>query len=313
MIESRHITLNPGNVSLSSELGAYYIDMRPAIVHYTQNIWEGGFDADGVPMCGGPEGLHYSPVNIAQYGFMLHADWVETREPHTLEVLKRCIAVLDAEKASEGDACVWWHHAYEPKYGIEPPWASAMAQGEAISLYLRMYQALGDESLLDTAVRSYRFLAVEQGEGGVRRYDDAGDLWLEEFPSKEPSFVLNGFVYAVLGLYDLYRVTGEAAVKADIKRCLATLTRNLHRFDVGYWSLYDLRRRELVRYYYQKNVHVPQMEVLYRLTGDPIFEEYRARWARQVTPLNHLFVQIMYRVKPRLDGVRRLWNGSRQR
>ena len=313
MVESRHITLSLGNVSLSPELGAYYIDMRPALIHYTQNIWEGGFDAEGVPMCGGPEGLHYVPVNIAQYGFMLHADWMETRESRTLEALKRCIAVLDSVKSVEGATCVWWHQVYDAKYDIDPPWASAMAQGEAISLYLRMYQALGDEALLDTAIRSYRFLGREYDEGGVRRYDEAGNLWLEEFPSEPPSFVLNGFVYAVLGLYDLYRVTGDSAVKADIDRCVASLTRNLHRFDAGYWSLYDLRRKELVRYYYQKNVHVPQMAVLYRLTGEPVFEEYRVRWERQVTTLNHLFVQVMYRVKPRLDRLRELWHGARQR
>ena len=38
MIESRHITLGLGNVSLSVTLGSYYIDMCPAFVHYTNNI-----------------------------------------------------------------------------------------------------------------------------------------------------------------------------------------------------------------------------------------------------------------------------------
>lgn len=308
--ESRRITLGLGDVSLSEALGAYYIDMRPAMVHYTENIYDGGFDDDGVPMCGIGGQLHYLPINVAQYGFMLHADWLETRDPATLRTLRSCLSVLERLKSDEGDRCVWWHHVREAKYGLQPPWASAMAQGEAISFYLRMYQALNDESLLSTATAAYRFLEVDFADGGVRRHDDEGHLWLEEYPSAEPSFVLNGFIYALLGLYDLFRVTGDTAVRGDIDRCLDTLRANLHRFDAGYWSLYDLQRKELVRYYYQKNVHVPQMDVLHRLTGDPIFAEYRERWARQLTPLNHLLVQVMYRVRPRMARLRRMLGGT---
>ena len=310
MTESRHITLGLGDVSLSATLGSYYIDMRPARVHYTHNIYGGGFDERGVPMCGGPDGLHYLTVNVAQYGFMLHADWLESGDPETLATLEACLDVLDRTKSESGDACVWWHHHYEPKYRIHPPWASAMAQGEAISFYLRMYQALGRASYLETAWRAYRFLAVPWADGGVRRYDEDGNLWFEEYPSEKPSYVLNGFIYTLLGLYDLYRVTGSAEVKEDIDACLRTLSANLHRFDAGYWSLYDLQRKELVRYYYQRNVHVPQMAVLHRLTGQAIFDEYRRKWERQITPLNHLFVQVMYRVKPRLDRLRRAWHGD---
>ena len=91
---------------------------------------------------------------------------------------------------------------------------------------------------------------------------------------------------------------------ADIDRCLLTLKRNLHRFDARYWSLYDLQRRELVRYYYQKNVHVPQMAVLHRLTGNPVFGDYQRRWERQLTPLNFMLVHVMYRIKPRLERFR---------
>ena len=56
MEESKTIILPIGNVSMESNLGIYYIDMRPAEVHYTSNIWGGTFDEDGVPMCGNGKG-----------------------------------------------------------------------------------------------------------------------------------------------------------------------------------------------------------------------------------------------------------------
>jgi hypothetical protein len=181
-----------------------------------------------------------------------------------------------------------------------------MAQGEAISLYLRLYQALGRPGLLDTAMKSYVFMTRSTSNGGVRRYDEQGNLWFEEYPSNPPSYVLNGFIYAVFGLYDLYRVTGDPRVKADIDACIDTLVRKLPSYDSGYWSNYDLQKRELVRYYYQKNVHVPQLAVLYELTREPLFRKYKNRWQKQLSPLNFLFVRIMYRVRPRLSRIRRL-------
>jgi hypothetical protein len=295
---------------MSETLGAYYIDMRPAIVHYTENLYGGSFDENGVPMAAGSGERRYYPVSIAQYGFMLHADWLETGAAGTMETLEHCLAVLEELKAEDERHCVWWHRFDEPKYGIEPPWASAMAQGEAISLYLRLGQALARPSLLDSAYKAYRFMQVPVEDGGVRRRDYQGNLWLEEYPSKEPSFVLNGFIYALFGLYDLYRVGRDTEVKQDIDECIDTLVARLSDFDSGYWSTYDLQKHELVRYYYQKNVHVPQMAVLEALTGNPLFGHYRERWQRQITPLNYLRVQAMYRVRPRIARLKGRWRGT---
>gem|GEM_PF-4173628 len=44
MEESRKIKLPLGKVSWEKELGSYYIDMRPVIIHYTNNIYNGKFD-----------------------------------------------------------------------------------------------------------------------------------------------------------------------------------------------------------------------------------------------------------------------------
>lgn len=285
---------------MNFDLGSYYIDMRPAIIHYKNDLYKGTFDENGVPMTGNKEGLYYFSIHIAQYGFMLHADWLESRTPETLIILKNCLAKLESLKIVKGDTCAWYTDVYNERYEIDSHWPSAMAQGEVISFYLRMYQILKEEELLKTAIQAYNFLKIEYQDGGVRRYDKNGYLWLEEYPSKEPSFVLNGFIYAILGLYDLYRITKALDVKEDIESCILTLRKNLNKFDVGYWSLYDMQKKELVRYYYQKNVHVPQLEILYLLTGEELFLKYKVRWEKQITAFNYFWVQIMYRVRPRI-------------
>lgn len=297
--ELKQIKLALGEVSLSPTLGVYYIDMRPAKLHYTENIWDGGFDDQGIPFCGLSSKKNYSPINIAQFGFILHAEYLESNSNETLKQLQRCIdKLVELATITEND-CVWWHYYEELKYKIQAPWASAMAQGEIISLFLRYYQISGEEKYLDLSKKAFHFMKNDGSHKGVRRIDSNGDLWLEEYPSSPPSFVLNGFIYAIFGLYDLYRVTGDEEVKEDIDACILTLKNNLPRFDAGYWSYYDLLKKELVRYYYQKNVHVPQVEALYKLTNEPIFLKYKVKWERTVNPINFAFVQLMYRILPR--------------
>ena len=213
--ESKKINLPLGDVSWDSLLGAYYIDMRPAEVHYTGNIYNGAFDENGIPMIEGTDGkLNYFPINIAQYGFIKHANWLESNDPIELEVMMACIDRLEQLKSTKDDQAVWWHHYTEKKYNIPAPWASAMAQGEIISLYLRAYQINDDASLLKTAIQAFNFLKVDVKDGGTRFTDEDGGIWLEEYPSTPHSFVLNGFIYAIFGIIDLYRVTGEAEVKS---------------------------------------------------------------------------------------------------
>ena len=135
------------------------------------------------------------------------------------------------------------------------------------------------------------------------RRDENNNLWFEEYPSKEPSYVLNGFVYCLFGLYDLYRITRKEEIKKEIDECIITLKNNLHKFDAGYWSYYDLLKKELVKYYYQKNVHPLQLEALYKLTNEEILNFYKTKWEKTLTPLNFLFVQLMYRIKPKKDKI----------
>jgi len=298
--EHKDLTLPLGDVSMNSDLGIYYIDMRPAVVHYTENIYNGSFDKNGVPMIQNLQGKQdYFPINIAQYGFIKHAEYLNNRDEKTFMVLRACVEKLMDLKSDHKGSYVWFHQYKEAKYGIPAPWASAMAQGEIISLLLRFYQLTDDSTYLDASNKAYQFLQIEEDEFRVRVRDQNGYLWFEEYPSTPPSYVLNGYLYTLFGLYDLYRVTGQQVVKADIDECIATLKANLHLFDSGYWSYYDLFKKELVRYYYQKNVHVPQMEVLHKLTNEPTFALYAKKWRRTLTPFHFFFVQIMYRVLPR--------------
>jgi len=304
--ENDRILLPKGDVRLDENLGGYYIDLSQSIIHYTDGIF-GEFDKNGVPMVGWGKEACYYPTTIAQYGFILNERWRRDNSlTDYLEKMNACLDWLESNKEDFKGTFVWRQPKADSHYHLKPNWASAMTQGEVISFYLRMFQLGGDKSLLETAQKAYEFMKFDVSEGGVRRYDLDGNLWFEEYPTEEPSLVLNGFIYALFGLYDLYRVTKSEIVKKDIDACVKTLKENIAKYDTGYWSLYDRMHKELVKYYYQKNVHTPQLEALYDLTGEEIFKFYAAKWRKYVNPFNFAIVQIMYRVSPRMKKLKGL-------
>jgi IS1 family transposase len=83
--------------------------------------------------------------------------------------------------------------------------------------------------------------------------------------------------------------------------CVKTVENNLYKYDVWYWSVYDQLKKELVSYYYQKNVHIPLMQILHGLTGKEIFSYYAVKWKKNLnSTFNNIITKIMYRIRPRI-------------
>jgi hypothetical protein len=134
-----------------------------------------------------------------------------------------------------------WPHA-EPflhSFPLERGWLSAMAQGEGASLLVRVAAVTGEERFEEAALRAVRVLEVPVAEGGVQT-ELAGGPFLEEYPTRPSSYVLNGTMFALWGLYDVRHGLGDERAGDLFERCLDTLARNVHRWDTGSWSRYDL-------------------------------------------------------------------------
>ena len=112
--------------------------------------------------------------------------------------------------------------------------------------------------------------------------DADGSLWIEEYLVEPPSHILNGFVWALWGVRDFALWSRDAEAGAIFEEAVSTLQKNLGRYDAGFWSLYELTPagpRMLASPYYHR-LHVIQLHVLHRLTGQSVFREYAERWAR---------------------------------
>lgn len=80
-----------------------------------------------------------------------------------------------------------------------------MGQGQAISLLSRaFYHSKGNDLYLNTAFAALKPFKVLSKDGGVLSKFMNLYPWYEEYPTIPPIFILNGFMYSLIGLYDLF-------------------------------------------------------------------------------------------------------------
>lgn len=237
---------------------------------------------DGLPRDGfGHREAWVIPLAQAALGFWeMRYDGQRTDRPFL------ALAQRLAGEAVEGPAGLGWSiDVAVPKYGLSPGWFSAMGQGQAISVLLRAHALTGDRAYVETARRALEPLTVPVAAGGLVR-ELAGAPVLEEYPTTTPCAVLNGWIFALLGVHELATVTGDEAAQSLLRASVDGLLALLSRYDVGWWSLYSLHdhgRPDLAKPFYQR-LHPVMLDALALARPDPRLSEMADRWRAQIGP-----------------------------
>ncbi|VDN03778.1 unnamed protein product [Thelazia callipaeda] len=194
-------------------------------------------------------------------------------------------------------------------------WYSAMAQGHALSVLTRAFVLTNDTKYLQAAKNALLLFKTakindilyatsmgiklsnifahrdEAAKGGVRN-ELFHHPWFEEYPTTPGTFVLNGFLYSLIGLYDFAQLSALRGDENDSAALfsigLESLRTFLPLFDTGSGTLYDLRHLNLrgapnlARWDYH-SVHIYLLKWLYIITKDELFNVTADRWAAYAT------------------------------
>ena len=222
-------------------------------------------------------------TSVAQLGI---GAWQLARsEPSWLKVAGAAARWLAGQLDDRGWLAYQWPmpHTYE----IEPPWISAMAQGEAVSLFVRAApENDAPEELLSAAARAVVPLL---DPSPVVAQTTAGPV-LQEYPTNPPAHVLNGWIFGLWGLYDLSAMGRRNSIPAEVgarassafEAGIAALAAWLPRYDTWGWSRYDLFPHPIVHVaspFYHR-LHIEMLRATNELAPDHGFEEMAARWER---------------------------------
>ncbi len=169
---------------------------------------------------------------------------------------------------------------------LRPGWYSAMGQGHAMSVLTRAYFLTKNDKYLKSAEKAIGLFSVEASAGGVRNLFMGLHPWYEEYPTSPGTFVLNGFIYSLIGLYDLKKIGANSNAGQLYEQGLKSLKIMLPLYDTGSGSVYDLRHvslrkisPNLARWDYHV-LHIYQLMWMYSLEGEEMFKSYAERWIK---------------------------------
>jgi hypothetical protein len=250
------------------------------------------FDQEGIPIVdyGGTIGIQYNPVTISQYALAQYQTYLVTKNETFKEKFVLQANWLAKNAKQKDNFSVWEYNFNWPDYYATAPFVSAMAQGEGLSVLTRAYLLTRNATYLDVAETSMKSFEVEMNMSGVR-YTDSSGVWFEEIADTEnpSSKVLNGFIFALLGLYEYSFVTNSSKGYALFWEGTHTLSANLYRYDTGSWSYYDLLHYSPASLGYHK-LHIELLKTMYKLTNLEVFLYYSNKFQSYISlkePLNY--------------------------
>ena len=238
-------------------------------------------DREGVPRVRYRFGTFYNPAVVARYGLAIASAYIADPRFHTERDLQRVRTIANWLVRNQDSSGRWLFRFAltlpSMRTRVNAPWVSAMAQGMAMSLLTRAYRLTGDTRYLTAAERALAPFARETRHGGVVT-SFAGRPWYEEYPSVRPTHVLNGFMFALIGLYDECSWVPRACRLLDVG--MRSLRLRIRYFDRPGGSFYYPQAIPVGRDYHR--LHVALLTALTSVRRVPALDAVRRRWASEL-------------------------------
>lgn len=247
-------------------------------------------DATGVRMYKIGTTMYDHPVLQAADGIDSFESWLLTKDKRYIDqALGDAHRLVDRRVESRGA----WFFPYPFDFAlhgdktdvIRTPWYSAMAQGQALSLFARLQaqtkdpqwglaltQTLASLSLGPTADAAVPFVSWVDGNNR---------LWLEEYaqlPLSRSDRTINGHIFAMFGLWDAVRLTADPEAERLFRGAAATIRRYVYDgVRRTFWiSSYCLTHGVLDSSYHR--VVIQELRYLHAITGSSDWARFADRF-----------------------------------
>ena len=254
-----HVTHDIGKIV---DKGGYYNDLTQKVL-----LGEINLDRQGIPFLEHCDGKHIKmPTMIFQYGLGAFDLYLLEEKKEYLDKVVICANWAVDNQEEKGSLNNFFYIYPDNPY-------SAMSQGEGASLLLRAYAETKDIRYFNAAKKAIDFMLIDVSCGGVSERRE-NELYLLEYTHLP--LVLNGWIFALWGIYDLSLVLPEYTKEFD--KTVNTLARQLLLFDNGYWSLYDVSGMMTSPFYHK--LHIAQLKAMYQITNIDIFKEMSLKFEK---------------------------------
>jgi hypothetical protein len=233
----------------------------------------GVHDAAGVRMYRIGSTLFNHPVDQAQYAIALIYSYLASGNVAYLDRARaQAQRLIETAVASRG--AMYFPYPFNfARHGVASdtmiaPWYSAMAQGQALTVFVRLFEITGDPAYRTAADLTFNsFLNLRAtGVPWTVFVDSAGYVWFEEYAKSPPDLTYNGHLFAIFGLWDYHRLTQNPDALLLMRGGLTTASRYFANVRATGWiSRYCLTHGVQSALYHA--VHGTQLLQIYTLTG----------------------------------------------
>ncbi len=129
-----------------------------------------------------------------------------------------------------------WEYMFQFDGG-RPPWTSGLSQGTALQVLARSWSRFKEPALLTAAQQAVGIFQTAPSSG-VQVKTPAGSEYAE-YTYAPSDRILNGFVQAVIGLYDYTQITKDPLGLKLFEAGDAEARAETPHYDTGAWSMYD--------------------------------------------------------------------------
>lgn len=232
-------------------------------------------DSNGVILTNLSGELYYNPVTMSQKGINLFDRFQKMGDTLYLDYARRHRNALESLMDENGlfEYRINWHHRLD--IFLWNPWYSGMAQGQALSLLSRLAYYAGDSLSEVMAHKVYRTLNFNlEFSDEIIRVGRDGYAWIEEYPADPPDHTFNGFMFAIIGIYDFYHLlSNNEETRSVLSSYLTTVNNNMKLFrNPGTVSFYCLRHHHIDTTYHK--IHIQQLDYLTEITNDSSFTKF---------------------------------------
>lgn len=239
-------------------------------------------DDDGIVIVDyGRHGKQYNPAYIGWYGLLNINEYYRTKKETNLD-----IAILHAKwlkinfKDKEKFGYTWEYNfdRWENNTFLRKPWHSSMSQGLCISLLLRIGEILNDKEMLQIAERASYIFMFDINNGGLKHEENHGCIY-EEYPAYPLTKVLDGNLFALLGLYDLYKFTNKIQYHTLFLNGVRGIETIIENYNYrSKWSLYGIGYNILTTDMYN-SLNCALLNVVSCCSGSIILRKYANLWS----------------------------------
>ena len=252
-----HVKQPIGHFFIANSISGYFNDLTKKVLRQKKLL-----KTNDLPVVKDDNGEDVVfPVAIIQYGLGAYDLYLKTKKEIYKKKFFECANWVLNNTAQNGSidnfSC----------FNMAP--FGAMCQGEAISLLARAYVQTNDRRYIECSSKLYSFLMTPIDNGGVASYKDN---LIVLFECTDHSPILNGWIFALFGIYDFYLLSNDKSVKDVLDQSVYSLSQSLPLFDNKTWSLYDLDGNIASPFYHK--LHIAQLEALTKISDDKFFLDY---------------------------------------